>query len=88
MKPCENTGSETSQLEGEIIAQFREMHIDVASPDTDLIEEGLLDSLTFVDLVFRLETHYGVQVPIETVDIEDFRRVSGIAQVIVRGRAA
>ena len=76
------------QLHDQLIAQFRDMQIEVPSPTTDLIEEGILDSMTFVELVFRLESQFGVKVPIETLDTDDFRTVDSIANVVTRTKAA
>lgn len=85
----ERSTSQQPSLEAELIARFRsEMQVEVSSADTDLIDEGILDSLTFVELLFHLETHYHVKVEIESIDTDDFRTVARIANIIRRERAA
>lgn len=56
------------------------------SPDADLIDSGILDSLALVELLFALEREFGVAIPLEELDIDTFRTVSSIAE-FVDGRA-
>ncbi len=60
--------------------------IEVPSPDTDVIELGLLDSLALVTLVFELEQRCSISIPFETLDVDDFRTVQSIARVVESGR--
>lgn len=59
-----------------------ELEIVVPSAATDLIEEGLLDSLVFVDLIVRLENQFDVEIPVAELEFDQFRTVNGIAQFI------
>jgi methoxymalonate biosynthesis acyl carrier protein len=59
------------------------VHIDVPSPDTDLIEGGLLDSLALVELIFQLEQEFEVSVPLDDLEIDRFRTVTNIGELIV-----
>lgn len=69
--------------EAALIALFRDdMHIVVPSPDTDLIEEGLLNSLVFVDLIVLLEERFGLTMPLESLEIDQLRTVNGIAALL------
>ncbi|HYD68790.1 acyl carrier protein [Azospirillum sp.] len=69
--------------EAALIALFRDdMHIVVPSPDTDLIEEGLLNSLVFVDLIVLLEERFGLTMPLESLEIDQLRTVGGIAALL------
>lgn len=62
---------------------FRErLNVDVMDPDTDLLEEGLLDSLLLVELLFLLETEYGITLPIEELDLERLRSISSVVELI------
>jgi D-alanine--poly(phosphoribitol) ligase subunit 2 len=56
--------------------------LEVESPETDLLDSGLLDSMSFVELLLNLEQEFGVQVAIETLDLENFRSISRIAQLV------
>jgi len=58
------------------------LNLQVASPETDLLEAGLLDSLTFVQLLVHIEQEFGVTVSPGDLDIENFRSVSEIARFV------
>jgi acyl carrier protein len=69
----------------EIIAIFRDvLAIEVPSPDADVIEAGLLDSLALVTLIFELEQRTGVDMPLESLDLDDLRTVHRMAGVLER----
>lgn len=61
-----------------------QLHLEVDSDEAELIDSGLLDSLAFVELMFHLEQRFGIQVDLETVDLEDMRTVSRIAGFVGR----
>ena len=56
----------------------------VVSPDIDLLDSGLVDSIGLVELILELEERFGVSLPMEDLEIDDFRSVFRIADVIVR----
>jgi len=60
----------------------------VDSPDTDLLETGVLDSLTLVRLLMHLEEHFGLKVVMEDLDIEDLRSVRSIARFVASQKRA
>jgi acyl carrier protein len=60
------------------------LHIEVDDPATDLLEEGLIDSLVFVDLLLLLESECAVRVSVEELEIEDFRSIDSIAAFVDR----
>jgi acyl carrier protein len=60
------------------------LHIEVHSSEADLIEEGLLDSLVFVELLVGLEDNFGINVDVVDLNIEDFRTVRRIGQLVAR----
>jgi len=60
------------------------MHLDVPSPTTDLFADGILDSLTFVDLLARLELEFGITVELEDTDLDAFRTVEAIERFVSR----
>jgi acyl carrier protein len=58
------------------------LNIQVPSDETDLIDGGLLDSLALVELVVEVEQRFGVTIPFDTLDVDDFRSVNSIGGVI------
>lgn len=74
-------------LYDEIITIFVEcLHITVPSLEADLLASGVLDSLALVDLLFQLETRYGIRISPATLDFDDFRSVAQIAAFVTRER--
>ncbi len=66
----------------------QDMNLSVPGLDADLVDEGLLDSLTFVELLFRLEKEFALKVAVETLDLAQFRTVRAIASFVHRQRRA
>ena len=56
----------------------------IASRDVDLIETGLVDSVRIVELVLEIERRFGVSLPFEELEIDDFRTVARLAARIAR----
>jgi D-alanine--poly(phosphoribitol) ligase subunit 2 len=72
-------------LQQQIIAIFRDrFETTLASGDVDLLEAGLVDSVRIVELVLELEQRFGVQLPFEELEIDDFRTVPRLAERISR----
>jgi D-alanine--poly(phosphoribitol) ligase subunit 2 len=64
-------------------------HVEVPSPDTDLLETGILDSFQFVELLFELEQRFGFRIKIESIDLDDLRTLARIARLVAaNGEAA
>jgi len=59
-------------------------HIDLPTSDTDMIDNGILDSFQFVDLVFQIEQRFGVQIEIDEIDLDDFRTLACIERFVSR----
>lgn len=57
------------------------------SEEIDLLEAGLVDSVKIIDLVLGLEQRFGVSLPFEELEIEDFRTVPKLAERIARAAA-
>ena len=69
----------------ELSALFGEaLHIEVPSPDTDLIDSGLLDSLQLVQLLLQIEERMGARIPLDEVELDDLRSVSRLAGLIAQ----
>jgi acyl carrier protein len=56
----------------------------VPTLDTDLIGEGILDSLALVDLVMHLEMEFGFTVAVDQLELDNFQTVERIGQMIMR----
>jgi acyl carrier protein len=61
--------------------------VEVPAHDTDLIETGLLDSLSIVSLITEIEGELGFQFPLDDFDIERFSSVERIAAFVEESRA-
>ena len=74
---------DSNKLAHQISALFAEkLHRQVPSLDTDLIDTGLVDSLTFVEFLAQLEQEFGVQVSLQDLDLDRFRTVTRIAAFV------
>ncbi|WP_441249370.1 acyl carrier protein [Kitasatospora sp. McL0602] len=51
---------------------------DDIDPDLDLIENRLIDSLSFVEFVFLLEQVSGNPIDMDTLEVDDLRSLSSI----------
>ena len=60
-----------------------QLKLDVSSIDTELFETGVLDSLVFVELLVHLENEFGVTVSIDALELDDFRSIRRIADLVV-----
>ena len=72
-----------------ISAVFAEsFHIEVPSPDTDLLETGILDSFQFVELLVQLEQRFGLRIKIDDIELDDLRTLSRIARLVAANSGA
>src|SRR5262245_7959373 len=60
----------------------RDLHIEVPARDRDLIENGMIDSLTFVELIAHLEQEFSIRIPLDDLDLDHFRSVARIVEFI------
>jgi methoxymalonate biosynthesis acyl carrier protein len=60
------------------------VQIEAPSVDTDLMESGLLDSLTLVELMTGLEEQFGIRISFDEIEIDNFRSVTNIADFVNR----
>jgi acyl carrier protein len=58
------------------------LNVAAPAPDTDIIETALLDSLGLVTLLFGIEQEFGTEIPLESLEIDDFRTIEMIARLI------
>jgi acyl carrier protein len=59
------------------------LNIQVPSEDTDLIEAGYIDSLALVELLFAIEREFSVTVPLDELEIDNFRNVRRSGELVV-----
>jgi acyl carrier protein len=62
--------------------------VEVPSAETDLIETGLLDSLALVSLLAEIEREFGFELPLDTLEVDDFRTVETAAAYVEASFAA
>lgn len=74
--------NELSELLQRIFDLFELMNLEVASEETDLFETGILDSMTFVQLMLHLEEHLGCVVSLDQLEPENFRSIQHIASFV------
>jgi acyl carrier protein len=60
----------------------RDMNVDVPSTETDLFEMGLLDSLSFVDLLVRLEEKFSLKLRLDEIDLSSFRSIDRVVEML------
>jgi D-alanine--poly(phosphoribitol) ligase subunit 2 len=75
--------SELIEVSQRIFNIFDALNIEVPSEDTDLFESGLLDSLTFVELLVQVEEQMGVTVTLENLEPDNFRSIRRIATFVL-----
>lgn len=87
--PSQDPGAPAVDLCDRIVTLVRDvLYVDVPARDTDLIEEGLLDSLGLVSLITELEVDLGFQLPLDDLDIDNFRSVTRIALFVEKVQGA
>jgi D-alanine--poly(phosphoribitol) ligase subunit 2 len=75
--------SELADLSQRITRMFDVLNLEVPSEDTNLFETGLLDSLTFVELLVQVEDQLGVTVSLEQLEPDNFRSIRQIAAFVL-----
>jgi len=75
--------SEEQKLIGEIQALLLDkLSIRVETPEADLLQTGVLDSVAQVHLLLHLEKHFGLHLPMENLEIDSFLSVVNIAKMV------
>jgi len=60
------------------------VRVEAPSADADLMESGLLDSLTLVELMSSLEEQFGIHISFDEIEIDNFRSARRIAEFVNR----
>jgi methoxymalonate biosynthesis acyl carrier protein len=58
---------------------YERLNLSIPSYDADLFETGIMDSLTFVDLIVNLEQQFDIHIAADELELDDFRSVAKIA---------
>lgn len=58
------------------------LSVEVPSDHTDLIESGLIDSLAVITMIAEIERDFGIELPLEELDIDQFRTIHRIADFL------
>lgn len=72
-----------AQLANEIAELIKEkLLVEVSSPEEDLLVEGVLDSLTLIQLLIHLEERFRITISLEELEIEDLRSIGSIVRLV------
>ena len=72
-----------AEMSGKIRGIFSDtLNIEVPSDETDLIEAGYIDSLALVELLFAIEREFSVSVPLDELEIDNFRNLQSISELV------
>lgn len=58
---------------------MRDLGKRIPTDEVDLIDGGFLDSLSLVELLFRIEREFDVVIAFDDLDVESLRNVTAIA---------
>jgi D-alanine--poly(phosphoribitol) ligase subunit 2 len=58
------------------------LNVVLESPDVNLLESGLVDSVGLVELIVWLEDRLGMSLPMDALEIDDLRSVNTIVSLI------
>jgi acyl carrier protein len=58
------------------------LFVEVQSVDVDLLDTGVIDSVMIVQLLLELETCFGISLSLVELEIDDFRSVTSISQLV------
>jgi acyl carrier protein len=56
------------------------------SPDTELLESGILDSFAFLDLILYVESKTGLQIDLADADPREFAIVRGLSNLALKSQ--
>lgn len=75
--------TQTTTLTDHVAQLIRDvLQVEVPAPDSDLVAEGLIDSLALVSLITEVELEFGIRLPIDEFDLSRFRSAERIATLV------
>ena len=60
----------------------KSLNVEIPSADMDLFENGVLDSLGFVELMIALEQEFGVTTSVDDLEVDNFKSIAQIAEFV------
>ena len=60
--------------------------VDFASSE-ELVDDGILDSLTIIGIIAALTMEFGITIPYEEIIEENFNSIAGLARMVERLQA-
>jgi acyl carrier protein len=73
------------KLEHQIVDLFTtRFDAEAGDLEADLLANGTVDSVRLVELVLELEQRFGIELPFDELEIDDFRTVRCIAALVGR----
>jgi acyl carrier protein len=69
-------------IEEQLIDYFKKLTDVEVTPDTPLIESGLIDSMGVMSLIALLEHEYGLDLDMDDLTIENFATITHIKSLI------
>ena len=85
---CVMSGGDDALLDKLTQLFHDKLNLEIDSVDQDLIEEGLLDSLSLVEMLLLLEQEFGVEVSILDIDFEQFHTTRNLAAFVSTAMSA
>jgi acyl carrier protein len=74
---------DSRHLTAEIVELIKDkLLVEVGLPEEDLLVSGVLDSLTLVQLLVDMEQHFHITIPLEELEIDDFRSAASLSRMI------
>jgi acyl carrier protein len=64
------------------------LSVEVPDGDADMIDSGLMDSLALVSLIAEIEQEFQLELPLDDLDVDQFRSAERIAQLLAALHAA
>lgn len=75
--------AEDGALIGELQLIFRDEFASIVTdPDQDLFQSGVLDSMALVQLILRVESRFGISLPLQSVELSSFGSIRTIANLV------
>ena len=65
----------------------RHADCDHVDPDQNLIESGLIDSLSFIELIYVIEGASGIEIDFDSIQLADFETLNAIDKAFFIGGA-
>jgi D-alanine--poly(phosphoribitol) ligase subunit 2 len=63
------------------------IHVAAPEPTADLVDGGLLDSLALVELLAAVESEFGIEIPLEELELDRIRTLERLADLVTERTA-